>query len=313
MDELYLPQLAPETQNESFYERQTTRPARPVSWHPSSQNAQQSLYAQQQDAISYPYSMYSDTEVLASLQHFPPTPAVYSGYASPAESFSPLSLPYSNFGSSQQQQIYSPMSLAVPTPQQQPQQVAPTFPPATCSSDYPAAAALSDIPYIPLPRAADDTLAWESPLANTSMFSQQTAPPTPEDFAYGRQQQEQRQQSAKSEPTQQQQTYQPLIIHDDENDADPDEGEILYGMGLYDDAPAHGKQESAAALHHQTVVLSLLGGVRDHKEEEVVDTGKGLGLKLEDAWEPPASEDEEDEEEDEEEGDDDDDGEGQDD
>jgi hypothetical protein len=65
------------------------------------------------------------------------------------------------------------------------------------------------------------------------------------------------------------------------NDDNGEEGEILYGMGLYD-APA---PKSSDTLH-QSVVLSLLGGVKD---EEETDGGRGLGLKLEDAWEPPAS------------------------
>jgi hypothetical protein len=117
------------------------------------------------------------------------------------------------------------------------------------------------------------------------------------------QQQQQPQQPAKQETThQQQQAYQPLI-HDDDA-ADESEGEILYGMGLYD-APDHSKGSSATL--HQSVVLSLLGGTREQNE---LDTGNGLGLKLEDAWEPPASEDE-DEEDDEEGADSEEDGEGE--
>jgi len=105
----------------------------------------------------------------------------------------------------------------------------------------------------------------------------------------------------KPEPAQQ--AYQPLI-HDDDNDDEP-EGEILYGMGLYD-AP---DQTKGPAALHQSVVLSLLGGARDQRE--VLDTGKGLGLKLEDAWEPPASDDDDDEDGEEDDDDEDDDGEGQ--
>jgi len=299
----HLPTPASETPSELFYEPQTTRPARPVSWHPSSQNAQQPLFAQQ-DATLYPYSAYNDAEILASLQQFPPTPAVYSGYTSPAESFSPLSLPYSNFSASQQH-IYSPVSQSVPM--SQPQQV-PAFLPATCSSDYPAATALSEIPYLPLSQAMDDTSAWESQLASSAMFNRQTAPPTPEDFACSLGPNPAMEASGQQQPTKAdagQQAYQPLIY--DDKDEDEPEGEILYGMGLYD-APDHNKESTL----HQSVVLSLLGGTREQKED--VDTGKGLGLKLEDAWEPPASEDEDEEEgENEDEDGEDDDGEGQDD
>ena len=281
------------------YERETTRPARPVSWHPSSQNAQQSLYAQQDTSV-YPYTAYGD--FLASLEQFPPTPGPGSGYTSPVESFSPLSLPYSNFSTSQQQ-IYSPESQTLSAAHQQQPEV---YSSTTCSSDYAAVAAPSDIPYVPLTHTADDTIVWDHHPDSTSLFSRQTAPPTPEDFAYGldlnqvTESTAQQKQPTKSETAQQ--AYQPLI-HDDENDDEP-EGEILYGMGLYD-APVHNKESSL----HQSMVHSLLGGPRDQREE--ADTGKGLGLKLEDAWEPPASDDEN--EEDDEDDDEDNDGEGQDD
>jgi hypothetical protein len=296
--QLPTPSSAP--QDECFYGRETSRPARPVSWHPSSQDAQQSLYAQP-DTNFYSYSAYDDA--LASLQHFPPTPGPGSGYTSPMESFSPLSLPYSSFSSSQQQ-IYSSMSQPVPAAHQQ---QAAAFSSATCSSDYAAVAAPSEIPYLPLTHAADDTIAWDHHPDSTALFSRPTAPPTPEDFAYALDPNQVTetlaQQKQPTKPEAAQQAYQPLI-HDDEND-DESEGEILYGMGLYD-APGQVKESSL----HQSVVHSLLGGVRDNKEEE--DTGKGLGLKLEDAWEPPASEDENEEDNDED-NDEDDDGEGQDD
>lgn len=71
--------------------------------------------------------------------------------------------------------------------------------------------------------------------------------------------------------------FQPL--EDDESD-----GEILYGMGLYD-APDKSYTDPSLDLHRSTIV-SLLGGAGNYPEP----TGKGL--KLEDAWEPPASDDE---------------------
>ncbi|KAG7288847.1 hypothetical protein NEMBOFW57_005206 [Staphylotrichum longicolle] len=300
MDHMLAPTPAAETPSQSFYEREpSTRPARPLSWHPSSQNVQQSLFHQDSgNSMIYPYAAYSDVDILASLQHLPPTPAaVYSGYTSPAEPFSPLTLPYSNFSS---QPMCSPLSQPLPTPQEQPQpqpqqQQGSVFAPAVPYSSYPSAApTLSDVPYLPPPRVADEpSLAWEHyPTATAAaMLSRHTAPPTPEDFAcglathQGTETREQHHQPAmKAEPAQQ--AYQPLI-HDDEND-DEAEGEILYGMGLYD-APDHSKEPAL----HQSVILSLLGSHRDQRE---ADSGKGLGLKLEDAWEPPASDDEEEDE-----------------
>ncbi|KAK4238875.1 hypothetical protein C8A03DRAFT_14706 [Achaetomium macrosporum] len=298
MDQAYLPTPASETPSESFYGRET-RPARPVSWHPSSQYAQQSPFPQQDSSnnVLYPFPAYSDAEMPAALQQMPPTPTVYSGYTSPAESFSPLSLPYSNFAS---QQMCSPVSQPLSIPQQQEASV---YPPAACS-DYPSTGTVSDIAYLPPSQAAKASFAWEPCSVNTAMLSRHTAPPTPEDFACSlmpnqaagettapllQQQHPSQQPTKQSTAVTNQQSFEPLI-RSDENDEES-EGEILYGMGLYD-APDHSRPTSL----HQSVILSLLGGAVDPKEAP--DSGKGLGLKLEDAWEPPASEDEEDGEDD---------------
>ncbi|KAM7212672.1 hypothetical protein V8F06_011960 [Rhypophila decipiens] len=94
-----------------------------------------------------------------------------------------------------------------------------------------------------------------------------SAPPTPE---YLNQYQEPETKLATEESI----PFQPL--EDDES-----EGEILYGMGLYD-PPDKSYNEPSLGMHRSTL-MSLLGG-------SPVPTGKGL--KLEAAWEPPASEDE---------------------
>jgi hypothetical protein len=72
--------------------------------------------------------------------------------------------------------------------------------------------------------------------------------------------------------------YQPLECGNEEEN-----GEILYGMGLYDTPE---KQVDAQLDYHRSAISSLLGSTFTYPEQ----TGKGL--KLEDAWEPPASEDE---------------------
>ncbi|SPQ21864.1 f79da215-e19e-4dd1-bc53-10de94fd43a0 [Thermothielavioides terrestris] len=308
MGQPYLPTPASETPSEPFYERET-RPARPLSWHPSSQQTHQSLFPLQDtsgNTVLYPFPAYSDADMLAGLQHFPPSPVVYSGYASPAEPFPPLSPAYSSL---EVPQMYSPatQSVRVPPQQQQLQEQPALFPPLACSNCASSSTAL-ETPYLPRPRAAQDSPSWDAypSSCGNALLARSTAPPTPEDFACslfpdqslagtrgGRQPQQQQQQQdttttrgsaagTQPPPALPPPSYQPLI-HDDEND-DESEGEILYGMGLYD-APDHSKTPSL----HQSVVLSLLGGARDQEP----DTGKGLGLKLEDAWEPPASEDEE--------------------
>lgn len=76
------------------------------------------------------------------------------------------------------------------------------------------------------------------------------------------------------------------VLPFDSMDDSESEGEILYGMGLYD-VP----NRDPVLDFHRTTVFSLLGGAYPEP------TGKGL--KLEDAWDPPASDDEEEDEDEE--------------
>ncbi|KAK0728098.1 hypothetical protein B0T26DRAFT_748372 [Lasiosphaeria miniovina] len=272
----YLPTPTSETQNGPLFE-QERKQARPVSWHPSSQypprqppqQQQQQQQHQQlypiQTNMYYPYQHYGDGETISNVQQLPPTPMPYSGYTSPSLNFSPLSLPYSSFGS---QQVCSPINRAFPIQQ------APTFPPAYVSSRE-SEGAMSETACRPGPRVVDGTLDWES-FAARGGFDRDTAPPTPEDFV-------QAQKVETKLATEDSIPYQPL--EDDES-----EGEILYGMGLYD-APDKTATNPILDLHRSTI-FSLLGGAGSYPEP----TGKGL--KLEDAWEPPASDDEDVESED---------------
>ncbi|KAK4679372.1 hypothetical protein QC764_203560 [Podospora pseudoanserina] len=263
VDPTYLPTPVPEASNESFYGQEVRR-ARPVSWHPSPQySAQTQFYPPQTSSVlCSPYPAYSEAEMLATMHQLPPTPAVYSGYASPAEGFSPLSLPYSSFSS--QQPVYSP--------QVQAQQPAPLYQPA--------------------PPVTTGAMGWNAyptagPTHNNAMMmpvQRHTAPPTPEDFAcppplslnnYG---------SLETTPSKVESfvSAQAVQVQEDE---DEEEGEILYGMGLYD-PPSHAQPDV-----HRSTIFSLLGGLAP-----TADENKGLGLKLEESWEPPASDDEEEEE-----------------
>ncbi|GAB1314156.1 hypothetical protein MFIFM68171_04366 [Madurella fahalii] len=298
VDSTYLPTPASEIPSEPLYER-NSRPARPVSWHPSPHyHTQQPLYPQQgSSTLAYPYSTYSEADILASLQHLPPTPAIYSGYASPTESFSPLSLPYSSFGS---QPVYSPLSQPVPTQLEQPeQQHAPAAFRSSPCVDYNPAAALPELAYLPAPQLTDDSLAWESFPPGNSLLDRHTAPPTPEDFACSIISSDAAAPDGTGTRGRKETAYQPVIV--DDGGDDESDGEILYGMGLYD-APDHGKGtasggDSSLDMLHRSAIFSLLGSrdaERAREEEDCPDTGKGLGLKLEDAWEPPASDDEED-------------------
>jgi hypothetical protein len=228
----------------------TERAARPASWHPSSHGIAQ-LAAPQQPLAQYPFPAYNEADFLTSLSQLPPTPVVYSAYNSPASVFSPLSLPYSDVDP-QNYFISSPWPAA---PQQAPvqhhlvvstQQVGQTPSMSGQPEETPSSAS---------------SLGWNS--AVNKAFE---APPTPEDFVRAPQP-EPKLQSEETLP------YQPL-------DADEPEGEILYGMGLYD-APEKPAVDSLLD-YHQSTMSSLLGGSYE-------PTGKGL--KLEDAWEPPESDD----------------------
>jgi hypothetical protein len=70
-----------------------------------------------------------------------------------------------------------------------------------------------------------------------------------------------------------------------------EEGEILVGMGLYDTSEKY--EEDPQLNNYRSTVTSLLGSTFRHNEP----TGKGL--TLEQAWEPPKSDDGDDEAEDE--------------
>jgi len=98
----------------------------------------------------------------------------------------------------------------------------------------------------------------------------QTNPPTPEAFVNTRAPQ----QAVNREPA--------MIDGNDE-----DEGEILVGMGLYDTTAKY--DQDPQLDNYISTVSSLLGSVYRPSEEA---TGKGL--TLEEAWEPPKSDEEED-------------------
>ncbi|KOS19228.1 hypothetical protein ESCO_000460 [Escovopsis weberi] len=69
-------------------------------------------------------------------------------------------------------------------------------------------------------------------------------------------------------------------------DEPEDDGEILVGMGLYDD-----KREEDPQLNNYRYTVSSLLGTTFRPQEP-----RGKGLKLEETWEPPKSDDEEEEE-----------------
>lgn len=247
-----------------------TRSARPFSWHPPSEYIHQPepqllLHPQAQYQLptsQYPVYSYADSDYFLSNHQLPPTPAVYSGYTSPTSALSPLSLPTTGF--EQQPLQYFPQASWATMPELSPPAPgpAPMVGRLVRSSTGTGSDGYSEV----TPPSTVDS--WNSFASHG--FTSSTAPPTPEDFAQAPQT-EPRLQSEESIP------YHPLEGEED------DKGEILYGMGLYDTPE---KPVDAHLEYHRSTISSLLGSSFTCPEP----TGKGL--KLEDAWEPPASDDE---------------------
>jgi len=249
-----------------------TRSARPFSWHPPSHYVQQPesqvlLQPQAQYQLStsqYPVYSYADTDYFMSNRQLPPTPAVYSGYTSPASAFSPLSLPTTGF--EQQPLQYFPQASWATVPELSPP--APATAPMVDRLARSSTGTGSDGYSEGAPPSTVDS--WNT-FASHGFISSNT-PPTPQDFAQAPQA-EPRLQSEESIP------YHPL---EEEGGEGEGEGEILYGMGLYD---APDKPIDPHLQYHRSTISSLLGSTFTSSEPA------GKGLKLEDAWEPPASDD----------------------
>nr|CAC28680.1 hypothetical protein [Neurospora crassa] len=261
----YLPTPAAEFPVEFMYDPETkpATTARPISWHPSSQQVAYSQPYPQESAMAFaPYPSYQDFGACTQFQQLPPTPSVYSGSNSPCSaSFSPLSLPYPSvdFQQSQHQYASPGIQLYQPAPE----------------SPQSMAGMVGDISYADFSKAEGNVMGWTSYAPSSSGLDTYTAPPTPNNFELPEQFTNTK--VASEEPV----SYE--APEDDESD-----GEILYGMGLYDPPETH---EPADMDFHQSTVSSLLGNAAAYEKPS------GKGLKLEDAWEPPASDDEEDNEE----------------
>ncbi|KAM0335803.1 hypothetical protein ACHAQA_000853 [Verticillium albo-atrum] len=232
------------------------RPSRPLSWHPSSYYHGQMSAPVQQPLAHYPFPTCTDYELASSLQpHYSPVPA-YSCSTSPNSAFSPLSLPYNNFDAVPCLPVEGWGVSHQPTPAYVSTNMSNTYMepfPALSTSDY----------------MSSNTAAQWNTFAAHGFNS--TSPPTPENLPQAQQQQP----AVSSEDAI---PYQPL------NEAE-EEGEILVGMGLYD---APDKYEDDPHLSHSRSAMSSLLGTSYRGQE-----GTGKGLKLEESWQPPESDDEE--------------------
>lgn len=241
-------------------------PNRPVSWHATSHMAPPSYPL----SMAYPNSRL-DFNGGYTTYDLAPTPAAYSGYNSPASTFSPLSQPFTDYR--QQSFQYSDDSF---------------FPSNFESSDN------SYNPYQPVQESQqpgnnsfptadnmDPSMYSHFDWSNfaTNGFDTVTAPPTPDDFL----------------PIQQPDpTFEPeeSIPYHSLEDAEP--GEVLVGMGLYD-TPEKSPPADPQLGNYRSLMVSQVWGTVYKKAEPPTATGKGL--KLEETWNPPPSDDGEDDDE----------------
>ncbi len=241
---------------------------RPVSWHASSHLAPQSSYL---SSMGYPMPK-AEFNGAYDLQELTSTPAVYSGYASPASNFSPLSQPFTDY---RQQSFQCSKD---------------SFPPNTFSTlnngytSYPPLEATQQ-PGTHSYSTSDNMdpsmyshFDWDNFVANG--FDSSTAPPTPENFLPI-------QRPDPSFEAEEAIPYHPL------EDSEP--GEVLVGMGLYD-APEKSPDSDPQLDNYRALMMSQLLGTPYRKQEAPAATGKGL--KLEETWNPPPSDDGEDDDED---------------
>ncbi|KAI1824684.1 hypothetical protein F4861DRAFT_505294 [Xylaria intraflava] len=244
------------------------RNGRPVSWHPGSHALEaQHMHLQipQVDFSQYAMAMptpYHPNDFSAGYHNLPPTPAAYSGHTSPVSGYSPLLGSYAA--------------------------------PATQSNVMPAyVSSESWVPSPPMASNCANAIAGANPADMYATYMNQgpfnwhtyspqelgscTAPPTPDEFRVVQQPQ--------TVPPEESIPYESLDKANQAEEEEEDEGEILIGMGLYD-TPS--KTDTDPELdYYRTTTSHLLNTTYRN----------GKGWKLEESWEPPAT-DEEDNEED---------------
>jgi hypothetical protein len=244
---------------------------RPVSWHASSHLAPQSAYL---SSMGYPIPKMEFNGACDN-QELTLTPSVYSGYTSPASTFSPLSQPFTDYRLQAFQ--YTDDSI-FPNALDTVNNSYTSYPPLEATQPAETHSYSTSDNMDPSMYSHFD---WDNFAANG--FDSATAPPTPENFL----------------PIQQPDPSfdaEEAIAYHSLEDSEP--GEVLVGMGLYD-APEKSPDSDPQLDNYRALMMSQLLGTPYRKQEAPVATGKGL--KLEETWNPPPSDDGEDNDEDEDE------------
>lgn len=233
---------------------------RPLSWHPSSHLLvpQPSLqHTSGTNPLSTPnmYTDYQDLYFGAGSQYSPMVES-YSTNTSPASTFSPLPTAFPPLENDQYFGAEGWEMMQKPEAFYTPTEEGQMFP-----NSIPSGMETGNM-------QGSNSAEWNNFIMHG--FNR-TSPPTPETFPQAPQQQA---------PTQER----PVSL----SQVEPaeEEGEILVGMGLYDTPDKH--QEDPQLNNYRSTVSSLLGSTFRHAEPA------GKGLKLEETWEPPKSDDEDD-------------------
>ena len=244
--------------------------SRPMSWHPSSylQPPPQAFHPQQPaTAFPTPSPYQESSDYYGAQPQFSPA---YSNDTSPSSTFSPLPL-----FSGGDNTFYAPSEVWDAN-----QKAGTLYPPLPGRSD------LLDLNHNYLGKVQRMAPPTSRGLDWSTFISQgysNTSPPTPDTFS----------QVQQGQPT----VSEAAVPYQALDKPDEDEGEILVGMGLYDTPEK--LDEDPQLDNYRSTVSSLLGSSFHAPKPE------GRGLKLEETWEPPKSDDEdEDEDEDGEEEDD---------
>lgn len=234
---------------------------RPVSWHASSHLAPQSSCSSSTGYLVPKMEcsgVYNNHELTS-------TPPVYSGYASPASTFSPLSQPFTDYRQQAFQYANDPfITNTIDTSDNNYNSYQPLE--ATQrdqSNNFSTAENMDPTMY--------SHFDWDNFAANG--FDSATAPPTPENFLPIQQ------------PDPSFETEEEIPYHSLE-DSEP--GEVLVGMGLYD-TPEKSPAFDPPLDEYRALMMSQLLGTPYRKHELPIATGKGL--KLEETWNPPPSDD----------------------
>lgn len=243
--------------NDELSTQMPTRSNRPVSWHPSSQ---QPMYQAVQPSNGFQFSQeyYNFDD---------PAPAVYSGYASPDSTFSPVSMPLSEDPHNSYPFPAAPTSYPLGQ----------SYPADHTPLENPMMAAQVPFTHDNQDPTMYSHFDWNNFAA--SGYEGDDSPPTPDNFL-PIQYPEPTFTSEESIP------YHPLS-------EDEPEGEELIGMGLYDTPDNSKTSLSDPQLDNYRMMSSQLLGNGYRRPEPA-----GKGLKLEETWQPPSEKDDDEEEED---------------